>query len=152
MYFTEKQILEFKDFDGDIYEYKKLLKKRNGESERIDKIIETICTWHNISTDKLNEDTKVRRVALPRQIFYWAAYYFTSLSLRKIGASLGNRNHSTVSHSVKTINDFIDVDLSFSIQMRNFEIQLESMGIDRILYRDQARLTEVKNYYKEQLL
>ena len=50
-------------------------------------------------------------VTYPRQLcHYFARKLYPAKSLQKIGDFYGGKNHATVLHSIKAINDYIDTD------------------------------------------
>jgi chromosomal replication initiator protein len=55
-----------------------------------------------------------REVLELRQIFIWILRHKTSLSLQKIGQLCGGRDHSTMIHSVETVDNLMTFDKSFA--------------------------------------
>ena len=53
-------------------------------------------------------------MARPRQIAMYLAKQLTSRSLPEIGRKFGGRDHTTVMHAVKKIEELRQTDLSFS--------------------------------------
>jgi chromosomal replication initiation ATPase DnaA len=71
------------------------------------------------------EDAKVvtrkEEVVLVRQIMMYMLRKFTGMSLVEIGGEFGNKDHSTVTHSISTIKDRYDTDHEIKSLMTNIE-------------------------------
>jgi chromosomal replication initiator protein len=50
---------------------------------------------------------------MARQLSMYLAKNYTNSSLKTIGDSFGGRDHSTVIHSLKTVQDIMDTDTLF---------------------------------------
>lgn len=87
----------------------------------IDLIIKEVCREYNITPEKICSKTHKREVVLPRQICFYLAKKYTKKSLSSIGQAIGNKDHATVLHACKTVNDIIDTDKEF----RNIIIDLD---------------------------
>jgi chromosomal replication initiator protein len=57
---------------------------------------------------------RARNVARPRQVAMYLSKILTSRSLPDIGRSFGGRDHTTVMHAVKTIEELIKNDKAFA--------------------------------------
>ncbi len=67
-------------------------------------IIQTIvCKFYKISKNEMLSPRRSRYLVRPRQTAIYLAKMLTSKSLPEIGRSFSNRDHTTVIHSVKTI-------------------------------------------------
>jgi len=73
-------------------------------------IKEVVCAHFGIHKRNLNEYNRKREVILPRQIFHYFGKKYTKNSLNEIG---GPFDHSTVMHSIKTMNNLIETDKAF---------------------------------------
>ena len=81
-------------------------------------IIQTIvCKYFKISKNEMLSPRRSRYLVRPRQTAIYLAKMLTSKSLPEIGRAFSNRDHTTVIHSVKTIEKIRkeDNDLNFSI-------------------------------------
>lgn len=61
--------------------------------------------YFNISLSDLLSNKKKREFSYPRQLAMYLSRRFTKLSFKKIGKAFGNRDHSTVIHAVKRIEN-----------------------------------------------
>jgi chromosomal replication initiator protein len=55
-----------------------------------------------------------RTVARPRQVAMYLAKQLTSRSLPEIGRKFGGRDHTTVMHAVKKVDELREIDQNFA--------------------------------------
>ena len=70
----------------------------------IDTIQTIVCKFYKISKNEMLSPRRSRYLVRPRQTAIYLAKMLTSKSLPEIGRSFSNRDHTTVIHSVKTID------------------------------------------------
>ena len=87
----------------------------------IDHIIEVVCTHQSIDRERLNSTERTREVAQARQIAMYLAKQHTKAPLTAIGAAIGGRNHATVLHSCKAVQNLIETDKQFRYQIEEIE-------------------------------
>ncbi|HHW10867.1 MAG TPA: chromosomal replication initiator protein DnaA [Firmicutes bacterium] len=68
-------------------------------------IQEIVADYFNLKTVDMRSRKKSREIAYPRQIAMYLARELTDASLPKIGEEFGNRDHTTVMHAYKVINN-----------------------------------------------
>ena len=66
----------------------------------------------DVMTEKDNKKTRKREVVYARQLAMYFAKHYTSCSLATIGTEIGNKDHATVLHACKTIDNLYDTDRS----------------------------------------
>ncbi len=88
-------------------------------------IQQIVSDFFNISIDHIIGKTRKRNIVVARQLGMYFAKKMTELSLKEIGKQFGNRDHTTVMHSIKTINDLIDTDSLFKDTFNRLEHKLE---------------------------
>ena len=89
-----------------ISEVKVILKDLLNLSENkvtIDLIQNIVCRYFKISKNEMLSPRRSRYLVRPRQTAIYLSKMLTSKSLPEIGRSFSNRDHTTVIHSVKTI-------------------------------------------------
>ena len=69
----------------------------------IDTIQTIVCKFFKISKNEMLSPRRSRYLVRPRQTAIYLAKMLTSKSLPEIGRAFSNRDHTTVIHSVKTI-------------------------------------------------
>ncbi|MBK8347138.1 MAG: chromosomal replication initiator protein DnaA [Saprospiraceae bacterium] len=72
-----------------------------------------VAKHFDVPVEKLQAKTRMRDVVIARQLSMYLAKNYTNSSLKTIGDSFGGRDHSTVIHSLKTVQDMIDTDMLF---------------------------------------
>lgn len=77
-------------------------------------IVEVISEHFGISVDQIMSKSRSSDIAKPRQIAMYLCKNMTDLPLNSIGQLLGGRDHSTVVHGIKKVNDEISSDKTFS--------------------------------------
>jgi len=70
----------------------------------IENIIKTVCDYFKISVSEMLSQRRSRYLVRPRQIAMYLTKNLTSKSLPDIGREFAGRDHTTVIHSVKTID------------------------------------------------
>jgi len=70
----------------------------------IENIIKTVCHYFNINVREMLSQRRSRYLVRPRQIAMYLTKNLTSKSLPDIGREFAGRDHTTVIHSVKTID------------------------------------------------
>jgi chromosomal replication initiator protein len=77
---------------------------------KIDDILKVVGRHYNVSKNDLLSPRRARSVVVPRQIGMYLAKKLTSRSLPEIGRRFGGRDHSTVLHAVRKIDDLVRAD------------------------------------------
>jgi len=71
----------------------------------IDDIINAVSEFYKIPVDNLREKNRSKEVAHCRQVAMFIAKTHTNFSLKTIGLHFGGRDHSTVIHAIKLIEE-----------------------------------------------
>jgi chromosomal replication initiator protein len=77
---------------------------------RIEDILQIIGRHYSVSRADLLSPRRARSIVRPRQIGMYLAKKLTSRSLPEIGKRFGGRDHSTVLHAVRKIEDLLKAD------------------------------------------
>ena len=96
-----------------IYECKRILKdfiNSNEKSVNVEFIQNLVASHFNLSIQELLSQRRSRSLARPRQIAMYLAKQHTTNSLPDIGRKFSNRDHTTVIHAVKKIDELIKKD------------------------------------------
>ncbi len=83
----------------------------------IDTIQTIVCKFYKISKNEMLSPRRSRYLVRPRQTAIFLAKLLTSKSLPEIGRSFSNRDHTTVIHSVKTIERLRKEDSELNINI-----------------------------------
>ena len=103
-----------KDVDIDLA--KKIIKnyvKSVSREVSVEYIQKTVCEFIGINADLLKQNTRKREVVNARQISMYLAKKYTKNSLKEIGRHFGNKDHSTVIHSIQVVDNLLEVDKKF---------------------------------------
>jgi len=77
--------------------------------------IQRKCAEHfNIKLADMQSPRRARQVARPRQVAMYLAKQLTTRSLPEIGRKFGGRDHTTVMHAVKKVEELCAADAGFS--------------------------------------
>ena len=96
-----------------IYECKKILKdfiNYNNKSINVESIQNIVALYFNLNIQEMLSPRRSRALARPRQIAMYLAKQYTTNSLPDIGRKFSNRDHTTVIHAVKKIDELIKKD------------------------------------------
>ena len=81
--------------------------------DSIDYIINVVCDRLNISREQFAETTRKREIVQARQLAMYFSKKYTKTSLTIIGKKCGNKDHATVLHACKTVENLIETDKKF---------------------------------------
>ena len=107
-----------------ISEVKVVLKDLLNLSENkvtIDLIQSTVCKFFKISKNEMLSSRRSRYLVRPRQSAIYLTKILTSKSLPEIGREFSNRDHTTIIHSVKTIEKLMKTDSELSANIDNLK-------------------------------
>ena len=76
-------------------------------------IQKVVCDYFDLPIELLKSKTRKREVVQARQIAMYFAKKMTKSSLANIGMHCGGKDHATVLHACKTVNNLIDTDKRF---------------------------------------
>jgi chromosomal replication initiator protein len=80
----------------------------------IEEIQKKVAAHYSVKLSDMSSARRARQVALPRQVAMYFAKKLTTMSLPEIGKGFGGRDHTTVLHAVKKINELMANDGSLA--------------------------------------
>ena len=92
----------------------------------IDQIITCTCEFYNVREEDLFGKSRKANIVTVRQMSMYLAHKHTKLPTSKIGVYVGNRDHATVLHGIKTIDGRLKVDKELRQQLAELEEKLLS--------------------------
>jgi len=92
----------------------------------IDEIQRTVCQFYRVDRTEMASKRRARAVVRPRQVAMYLAKVLTPRSYPEIGRKFGGRDHSTVIHAVRLIEDLRVRDPDMDGDVRSLMRQLES--------------------------
>jgi chromosomal replication initiator protein len=90
----------------------------------VERIAEQVGRHYQLDTKQLQARDRSRHVLLPRQLGMYLARQLTSLSLEQIGTYFGGRDHTTVLHACRKVEEALDSDPALSGVVRQLHAEL----------------------------
>ena len=101
------------------------LLRANDRRVTIEEIQKRVAKHFNIRVSDMHSARRARSVARPRQVAMYLAKQLTSRSLPEIGRKFGGRDHTTVMHAVKKVDELRDQDNTFAEDVELLRRMLE---------------------------
>ncbi len=99
---------------------------RNNKREiSIMNIQKIVCDYFNIHIDQLQVKTRKREIVQARQVAMFFSKSLTKSSLATIGSQIGGKDHATVLHACKTVNNLMETDKRFMHCIQEIEKKLK---------------------------
>lgn len=89
------------------------LLRSNERIINIEEIQKKVASRYNIKIADMSSARRLRSIARPRQIAMYLSKTLTSKSLAEIGSKFGKKDHTTVMHAIKKIEELITNDSDF---------------------------------------
>jgi chromosomal replication initiator protein len=90
----------------------------------VERIAQRVCDYFQVETRQLQSRDRSRDSLLPRQVGMYLARQLTALSLEQIGAFFGGRDHSTVLHACRKVEETLAHDERLSGAVRQLHADL----------------------------
>jgi chromosomal replication initiator protein len=90
----------------------------------VERIVQRVSRYFRVEPGQLQGPSRTRGVLLPRQVGMYLARRLTPLSLEQIGAHFGGRDHSTVLHACRKVEEALDRDVTLSGAIRQLHADL----------------------------
>jgi chromosomal replication initiator protein len=97
----------------------------------IDRIQEAVAGAFSLSTADLRSESRKASVSWPRQLAIHLSRELTTAPLQKIGEAFGGRNHATVLHACKRVQDRITVNKQDAAELQTLIATLTTNRADR---------------------
>ncbi len=85
----------------------------------------TAAEW-DVKSQALTSKRRTRELTVPRQVAMYLIRELTDESLNRIGQAFGGRDHSTVIHSIRKVEETMEEDEAFAHRVRALQARLES--------------------------
>ncbi len=99
--------------------------RNNSREISIDYIQKIVCDYFSINIDLLNSKTRKREIVQARQLSMFFAKKLTKASLASIGMHCGKKDHATVLHACRTVNNLIETDKQFKLYVDDLEKKIK---------------------------
>jgi chromosomal replication initiator protein len=90
----------------------------------IQQLFDAVTKYYNVRLSDLQSKKRHKSIAFPRQVCMYLARRHTRYSLEEIGGYFGGRDHTTVMHAVKTVEQRMEADKETAGQVNHIESQL----------------------------
>jgi len=98
--------------------------KNTAREVSIDYIQKVVCDYFDIPVEIMKSKTRKREIVQARQLAMYFSKQLTKSSLAHIGKHCGNKDHATVLHACKTVNNLADTDKRFKGYISDIEKRL----------------------------
>jgi len=102
------------------------LLRANDRRVTIEEIQKRVAEHFNIRVTDMHSARRARAVARPRQVAMYLAKQLTSRSLPEIGRKFGGRDHTTVMHAVRKVEELKSLDPAFA---EDIELLRRMLGV-----------------------
>ena len=102
------------------------LLRANDRRVTIEEIQKRVAEHFNIRISDMHSARRARSVARPRQVAMYLAKQLTSRSLPEIGRKFGGRDHTTVMHAVRKVDELRERDAGFAEDVELLRRMLEA--------------------------
>ena len=103
-----------------------LVRARETRRVRIEDIQRIVSKHFNVTRADLNSARRTRTIVRPRQIAMFLCKVMTPRSLPEIGRHFGNRDHTTVLHAVRKIENLTHTDTALADEIELLKRMLEN--------------------------
>jgi len=91
----------------------------------IDYIQKVVCDYFSLPIDMINSKTRKREIVQARQLAMYFSKKHTKSSLATIGLHCGNKDHATVLHACRTVNNLIETDKQFRTYVEELDKKIK---------------------------
>jgi chromosomal replication initiator protein len=98
--------------------------KNTAREVSIDYIQKVVCDYFDLPIELLKSKTRKREIVQARQIAMFFAKKMTKSSLANIGLHCGGKDHATVLHACRTVNNLAETDKHFRKYLEDLEKKL----------------------------
>jgi chromosomal replication initiator protein len=91
----------------------------------IDYIQKVVCDYFDLPLDVLKSKTRKREVVQARQLAMYFSKSMTKSSLSNIGIHCGGKDHATVLHACRTVNNLMETDQKFKTYVTDIQKRIQ---------------------------
>lgn len=91
----------------------------------IEHIIEEVASNYGVSVNDIKSDKRNANISVARQVAMYIIRESTDLPLQNIGSYFGGKNHATVHHSVKQVENRMETDGQFKVSVNELMKNIE---------------------------
>ena len=87
----------------------------------LEKIQDVVCNYFNVEIKLIHSKSRKREIVQARHVTMFLSKKYTDFSYSHIGNIVGKRDHATVLHACKTVQNSLDIDKAFQLAMKDIE-------------------------------
>ncbi len=99
--------------------------KNTSREISIDYIQKVVCDYFDMPLEAINSKTRKREIVQARQLAMFFSKKHTKNSLATIGLHCGNKDHATVLHACRTVNNLVETDKQFRAYVEEINKKLK---------------------------
>jgi chromosomal replication initiator protein len=103
----------------------KTIKMEKKNNITLEKIQNVVSSYFKINITEIHSKSRKREIVQARQVTMFLSKKYTDHSYSHIGNMVGKRDHATVLHACRTIQDNLDIDKGFRLKMDDIEALLQ---------------------------
>jgi len=92
----------------------------------IDLIIKEVSSFFNLKPSEIRSSRRIKSIILPRQVAIYLSRKLTDFSLVSIGEKFGGKDHATVLHSIKKVEEEMKIKKEFKNTVERIETRIKS--------------------------
>lgn len=83
----------------------KIMNKPSNKPVNLNSILKAVCSYYSIKMTDIKGKRRTKDIVIPRQIAMYLMYDMTQTPFMSIGELLGGRDHTTIMHGVKKVEE-----------------------------------------------
>jgi chromosomal replication initiator protein len=87
----------------------------------VDDILDKVCNHYKVTNTNINSKSRKKEYVIARQVSMYLCQKYTKMPSSRIGKLVGDRDHSTVVHSCKQVEQRLKVDRDFHDELLSIE-------------------------------
>ena len=99
--------------------------KQEKKQITLEKIQNVVSNYFSIELKEIHSKSRKREIVQARQVAMFLSKKYTDYSYSHIGNLVGKRDHATVLHACRSIQNNLDIDKSFRLTMKDIEVLLQ---------------------------
>ncbi len=105
---------------------KEIFDQKQPKKVTAEMIMQTVCDFYSVTLGELVGPTRKREITVPRQVAIYLTREMTGMSLPQIGEVFGGRDHTTIMHSCKVMENAINRDSSMKNLINSVKNRVQS--------------------------
>ena len=105
---------------------KEIFDQKQPKKVTAEMIMQTVSDFYSVTLSELVGPTRKREITVPRQVAIYLTREMTGMSLPQIGEVFGGRDHTTIMHSCKVMENAINRDSSMKNLVNSVKNRIQS--------------------------